>query len=141
MTLNNSMDNEENEGADLIESRWCIDLDWYEQSNRSFLTLAQGSLCDNCAKKLEGEKVSIPKLLSAVKKCCSKDPAFINRRLSVLESVFRLFLANGNQPLSLRELGEQLREHRSGDTYATWPEILYRLLSSDQYYGLKQAED
>jgi len=61
--------------------------------------------------------------------------------LPVLESIFRLFLANGNQPLELEELGKQLSEWRDGDTYRTSEEILSRLLLSDQYYGLRQISE
>jgi hypothetical protein len=63
---------------------------------------------------------------------------FITGQLPILESIFRLFLANGNQPLDLEELGRQLSEWRGGDTYRTSAEILSRLLASDQYYGLRQ---
>jgi len=55
--------------------------------------------------------------------------------------VFRFFLANGNQPLDLEELGKQLNEQLEGDTYRTSAEVLSRLLSHDQYYGLRQVEE
>ena len=80
-------------------------------------------------------------LLSTVKDCCSKSPDFITDKLPILDSIFRLFLANGNQPLELEELGGQLSEWRGGDTYSTSAEILSRLLKSDQYYGLRQVLD
>ena len=73
-----------------------------------------------------------------IKDCCSKAPNFITGELPILESIFRLFLTNGNQLLGLEELGTQLSEWRGGDTYRTSVEILSRLLSSDQYYGLHQ---
>ena len=44
------------------------------------------------------------------------------------ESIFRLYLAGDNQPLTLEELGRQLSEWRDGDIYTTSPEILSRLL-------------
>ena len=80
-------------------------------------------------------------LLSAIKDCCSKTPGFITRQLPILESIFRLFLAGGNQPLDLEELGKQLGEWRERDIHSTSPEILSRLLSSDQYYGFSQVKD
>jgi len=132
---------EESTGTDNIELRWFIDLDWYQQNNRSFSTLAQRCLCAKCSEKLEGEEISATDLLSTIKDCCSKAPRFITRNLPVSESVFRLFLANGNQPLSLEGLGKQLSEWREGDTYCTSPEILSRLLQGDQHYGFGQAKD
>ena len=46
----------------------------------------------------------------------------------------------GNQPLDLEELWRQLSEGWGGDTYRISAEILSRLLSSDQYYGLSQVQ-
>ena len=124
-------------------SRWFIDLDWYQQARRSFFLLTRSYLCPKCRERLKADKSEIPavELLSAIKDCCSKTPDFITDRLSVLESVFRLLLINGNQPLDPEELGRQLSEWRGGDTYRTSAEILSRLLKSDRYYGLRQVQD
>jgi len=131
------MDKKEDTNTNQVSPRWSIDLDWHQQSNRSFLALAQGCLCPKCQERLKGE-ISAADYLTAIKDCCSKTPNFITGELPILESVFRLFLANGNQALDLEELGKQLSEWRGGDTYRTSVEILSRLLSSDQYYGLRQ---
>jgi len=40
----------------------------------------------------------------------------------------------------VEELGAQLSEWRGGDTYRTSPEMLTRLLNSDQFYGLRQVK-
>jgi len=123
--------------------RWFIDFDWYQQSNRSFFALAQNYLCPKCRERLEagGAEISVDELLSTIKDCCSKTPGFITSKRPILESVFRLFIANGNQPLDLEELGKQLSEQSVGYTYNTSAEILSRLLSHDQYYGLRQVKE
>ena len=133
------MDKKEDTNTNQVSLRWSIDLDWHQQSNRSFLALAQGCLCPKCQKRLKGE-ISSADYLTAIKDCCSKTPNFITGELPILESVFRLFLANGNQALDLEEMGTQLSEWRGGDTYRTSSEILSRLLSDDQYYGLNQVK-
>jgi len=119
--------------------RWFIDLAWLEQNNRSFFALAQGCLCPKCRERLEeGKKQFSPAdLISNIKDCCSQTPGFITDRSPILESVFRLFLANGNQPLDLEELGRQLAERRGGDTQRTSVEVLSRLLGNERYYGLR----
>jgi len=124
--------------TDQVEPRWFIDLDWYQSNNRSFSSLAQSYLCSKSAEKLKarGKETSAADLLATIKDCCSKTPGFITGNLPILESVFRLFLANANQPLDLEELGNQLSEWRGGDTYRTSGEIVFRLLEGDQYYGL-----
>ena len=123
--------------------RWFINFDWYQQSNRSISTLARDYLCPECRKRLIASETEISQdeLLSTIRDCCSKTPDFITSRLPILETMFRIFLANGNQPLELEELGKELSEKLEGDTYRTSAEVLSRLLSHDQYYGLRQVEE
>ncbi len=130
-----------NISTDQTSPRWFIDLDWYQQINRSFLTLAEGSLCPKCHQRLKAVEGVIPadELLSTIGDCCSQNPGFITHKLPILESIFRLFLANNNQPLDLEELGKQLSQWRGGDAYCISAEVLPRLLESDQYYGLRQV--
>jgi len=120
---------------------WFIDLDWLEQNNRSFFILAQGSLCPRCRERMkEGkEEISAADLISNIKDCCSQNPGFITDKLPILESIFRLLLTNGNQPLDLEELSRQLAERRSGAPQRTSVEVLSRLLQNERYYGLRQV--
>ena len=119
--------------------RWFIDLAWLEQHNRSFSALAEGCLCPQCTERLKGgkEEISAADLLANIKDCCSKTLGFVTDKSPILDSIFRLFLANGNQPLDLEELGKELAEWWGGDARRTSAEILSRLLSCDQYYGLR----
>ena len=127
--------------TDQPKARWFIDLDWYQQSNRSFSALAQDCFCAKCRRELsaKGEEISDDELIATIKDCCCHKPEFITEKLPILESVFRLFLANGNQPLGLEEMGKQLSERRGVDTYRTSPEIFSRLLKDEWYYGLRQT--
>ena len=133
---------EEETGAAQPKTQWSIDFDWYKQNNRSISALVLSYLCPSCAKKLsaEGKETSEDVLLSTIKDCCSLAPGFITDQSPILESIFRLFLANGNQPLDSEELGRQLSELRAGDSYRTTPEILSRLLKKEQYYGLREVQ-
>jgi len=124
--------------TDQVRPRWFIDLDWYQQNNRSFSALVQGCLCPKCREQLKEGQISAADLLTTIKDCCSKTPDFINGRLPILESIFRLFLTNGNQPLDLEELREQLSDWRGRATSA---EVLSRLLENDRYYGLRQVKE
>lgn len=127
--------------SDKSTQRWFIDLDWLEQHNRSFLALAQGCLCSKCTKKRKGgsEPISPAELISSIEACCGKASDFISDSSPVLESIFRLFLANGNKPLSPEELSKQLAKRLGGDSHRTSVEILPRLLRDEHYYGLRQA--
>lgn len=125
--------------TDQIRPRWFVDLDWYQKNNRSLLALAQGCLCPRCREQLQEGEISAADLLTTIKDCCSKTPDFITARVPILERIFRLFLASGNQPLDVEELGKQLTDWCGEETHRTSAEILSRLLESDQYYGLRQS--
>jgi len=125
-----------------VRQRWFIDLDWYKLGNRSFFTMARERLCPECHQQLEVQEKEIEAadLLITIENCCCQESGFITGELPVLESIFRLFLANGNQPLDLEELGKQLSERRGGSPYRTSIEVLSRLLDSDRYYGLRRIQ-
>ena len=133
---------EDSRNTGQTESRWFIDLDWFLRSGRSFLTVARDCLCPKCRERLMGDEGEVldTELLATIRDCCSQAPGFITHKSPILESAFRVFLANGNQPLGLEELHGQLAERWEGDAYRVAPEVLSRLLSNDQYYGLSQVE-
>ena len=127
--------------GDQTAAHWFIDLDWLEQNNRSFLALAQGCLCPKCLGRLEkGKKQFSPAdLLTNIKGCCSKTPEFFVDRPPILESIFRIFLANGNQPLGLEELSKRLAERQGDAPQRTSTEVLSRLLGNERNYGLRKV--
>lgn len=139
--MNNTVDTEENT-AELPETQWAISLEWLESNNRSATTLISEHLCPDCSTKLNQAKnpLSPEELISTIQKCCSNSPDFISHRLPVMESVFRLFLGNGNQAMGLDEVGQQLSQLRGGDSYRTSREALLRLLKNDRYYGFQEIE-
>jgi len=132
----------EEENVDTVEvkSRWFIDFDWHQENKRSAVTLTQSCLCPKCSERFKKGKIKADDLVANIKNCCSKEPRFITDKLQILESIFRLFLAYGNEPLDLEEMGMRLSEWRGGDAYRTSTEILYRLLASDQYYGFREVQ-
>ena len=136
------MDSEDT-GVEQEEQRWFIDTDWLERNDRSFVALAERCLCADCRKRLKDSrgKLSADELFATVRDCCSGAPGFISGTTPIMESAFRLFLANGNQPLDLIELGRQLSDWRGVDTYRTSVEVLSRLLRDDGYYGIRPAGD
>jgi len=127
------------EEAPPSEMHWAIDLDWLKSTGRSFSVLARDALCVKCRKKLKADllEVKAEDLFKVIQSCCSKLPDFITPSLPFQESIFRIFLANGNKSLTLRELGEQLVQRRGADIYRTSAAFLSRVLKNDQYYGIR----
>lgn len=140
MVIENVM---ENIAPEQPQSRWFIDPDWYEQNKRSFFDLAQRSLCPKCTEKLgkKKKKPTTEDVLKAIQDCCTSSPDYITSKMPMMEGIFRVLLANGNQPLDIAELGKQLSERRGGDIYAASPQVLTRLLSNDRWYGFRQVTE
>ena len=117
-------------------TKYAINLDWYEANGRSFAHVVRNSLCANCKNKIEGKGTSPRKIVTMIKGCCSDETGFINDRQPILESIFRVFLSNGNQPLEIEDISQLLAKQRGGDTARTAPQLLSRLLRKEEYYGI-----
>jgi len=130
-------------GTGREEQRWSVDIDWFDRNGRSFATMAERCLCAACRKRRREDRtrLSPQELIVNIRDCCSQEAGFITGATPIMESVFRLFLANGNQALDILDLGRQLSDRRGVDTYRTSSELLSRLLSKDRYYGIKPVEN
>ncbi len=142
--------------------RYFIDERWYTDHNKSFRTVAQTRLCPACRKKLGTEvQERVPTIdargrvvyelrsvpfasnpLTEIRRHCSKEAGYITAETPILEALFRVFLANGNQPIDLDDIREQLASYvpASERPHGYPPELLQRLLESDNAYGLRRFE-
>lgn len=125
-------------GAEANTLRYFIDLDWLERNSRSFILLARSRLCPRNHPNL-GKTLKADRLLAVFPECCASREDFITADQPILESLFRLFLAAGNQPLSLEEIRQQLERRRESKVPAA--EVLQRLLDGDAFYGLRRLEE
>jgi hypothetical protein len=119
------------------ESRYFVSLDKLKELNRAFSQIAQNKLCPLCKDKYasEIEEMSLEDFFEIIKNCCSKQEDFFDSKLPLVDMIFRLFLANGNEPLSLEEIEEKLREVvGSSRNVSTW--ALKRIIEADKYYGI-----
>lgn len=129
-------------GADNGESlrKYYIDLDWYREQERSFVLLATSRLCPSSQKK------KIPKsdtaLMNTLKQCCSKSEQYITPDMTLTESIFRLLLANGNNPMSLEQMQTKLLQHAgdmTGSRDISVPKLKL-VIDNDRYYGMKSID-
>ncbi len=78
-----------------------------------------------------GEVTPLDALQLAIQ-VAAHDPDFINPHTSVVDSIFRVFLANGNKPLTPRELGEAIGRS---------PAVILKTLSGGRVYkGIRPVE-
>ncbi len=153
----------EEEGLDVPEERprFYIDLQWYDDTGRSFLAVAQSRFCKECQSRLGTESQErLPTVdektgrivfemrstpfgsspMSVIRSCCARSKDYITVETPVLEAVFRVFLANGNQPSDLEAVREQLAEwvSLSARPQSYSEETLEHLIRTDDYYGLRE---
>ena len=149
------------EGQTEQATRYYIDESWFAENNFSFLDFVQARMCESCVGRL-GEEVeerytkinektgratldfrkvqygSNP--AKVIRDCCSKKKNYITPDMSTLEAVFRVFLGNGNVPMPLEHVREQLTEWcpSGGCQWLLLPmEALERLVQNDRYYGIR----
>ena len=120
------------------EPRYFVDIDWLKENNRSLSALVRPHLCSSCREK----KISDKNLVKRINQCCADKDGFVDPKLPLMEMTFRLFLSNGNKPLNLNQIQEQLKEWtvNAGILRDVSPEALRRLIGVDQYYGLRPYE-
>lgn len=72
-----------------------------------------------------GEVTQIDGLQHVLQVHCSKQPGYISEHSSLVDAIFRVFLANGNTPLTCKELGSIIGQS---------PEKVLRTLAGHRVY-------
>lgn len=103
-----------------VDTRFHIDYEWWEKENNDLRAFVLAQLPADLRERMEkstigrvvdyidpdtGEVFQLDELGLAIQEA-SKRSDFINPQTSLVDSVFRVFLANGNIPRSPRELEE-----------------------------------
>jgi hypothetical protein len=121
-----------------------IDFDWWKKNERDWHVFLRSLLCaehqETYAEIDEGEMIdwidphtAEVKALDGIQHIlishCALQPEFRDARTAMVEAVFRVFLANGNVPMSAEDLSKQLE--RPADT------ILRTISGPRVYRGLR----
>ena len=142
--------------------RYYIDERWYTKNNKSFRAVALTRLCSACRRKLGTEvQERVPTVdsrgrvvfemrsvpfasnpLSVIRSDCSKQRDYITPETPLAEAIFRVFLANSNQPTDVDGIREQLANYISlaSRPHGYSPELIAAILDNDQLYGFKRFE-
>ncbi|MES0359718.1 MAG: hypothetical protein ABUK20_02290 [Anaerolineales bacterium] len=131
-----------------LQTRFHIDFDWWGQSDRNWRVDLFSFLCPEHQEAFSGvsdddlidwvdpetaEVQQVDGLQHILITHCAKQPRFIEDRTALVESTFRLFLSNGNTPLTPVELSDQL-----GRT----PSVILQTLSGSRVYkGLRPCAE
>lgn len=76
--------------------------------------------------------------MAAFSSCCSKSNDCLTATTPLLESVFRLLLSTGNQPMNVDEIARRLAEVRGNSVSS---DLLCRLLDHDSFYGITRVPE
>jgi len=100
-----------------------IDFEWWKQNERDWHVFLRSFLCaehqEAFANVDEGEMIDwidpqtaevkpVDGVQHALISHCAQLPDFVNQHTAVVEAIFRLFLANGNIPMTAEELSKKL---------------------------------
>jgi hypothetical protein len=141
-----------------------VDEKWYDEHGLSYHDVVQARMFDACqARAAAGETIEerytevgpkgrgafvktrqVPFASNPVRRIhddCSKKKGFVTPDMPTLEAVFRIYLANGNQPMPLTHVREQLVDW-CPDGQCRWLLLsdvqLEQMVANDQFYGFKQ---
>ncbi len=106
-----------------LQTPFHIDFDWWKQNENDWHVHLRGLLCAEHRDKLvnmpsgtmidyvdpeTAEVQLMDGLQQVILSHCARQPDFVTGQTQLVEGVFRIFLANGNTPLSPMELAERL---------------------------------
>lgn len=127
-----------------LDTPFHIDYDWWAREARGLRIYLRSSLCDEHRAVFEGhddieeidwidestaEVTRVDGLQHILRVHCSLQPDYIKSSTSLVDAVFRVFLANNNKPLTPVELGARIRRD---------PALILRTLSGPRVYkGLR----
>ena len=132
-----------------VDTKFHIDMEWWNEQGRDIRVYIRETLCDECradyaehqdlseidwVDEETGEVSQVDALWHALRTCCSLKQSFITPNTPVIDAVFRTFLANGNKPLSIRQLYEILDRRP--------PATLLRILTAGPVYmGIRPVRE
>lgn len=112
-----------------LDTPFHIDFDWWQQNNRDWRVHLYSQLCPEHQERFANwkddrmidwvdpetaEVKPVDGIQYALQTHCALQPDFLTEHTAVMEAIFRIFLSNGNTPLSVRELSARL--NRPGET-------------------------
>ena len=123
-----------------VNTPFHIDFDWWKKNERDWHVYLRTLLCAEHQQAFENmeegqtidwvdpataEVKPVDGIQNALMTHCVKQPDFLTSQTALVEAVFRLFLTNGNNPMTSKDLGTRLNRP---------PETILRTLASARVY-------
>jgi hypothetical protein len=131
-----------------LTSPFKIDFEWWKRNDRDWRVYLRSFLCEDHQRMFEdlendeiidwvdpktAEIKQVDGLQHILISHCAKQDGFFRNNMALVDAVFRVFLSNGNKPLTPQELGEIL--NRPPDT------ILRTFSGLRVYKGIRPVSD
>ncbi len=131
------------------DTKFRIDFNWWKEKELDFRLALRDQLCDTCRERYreqwEIEEVDwvdpdtaivirTDPMMHCLLKYCKDQPDFIGPHIPLTTNIFRIFLTNGNKPLSPNEMSEII----------TWrsPGTILRVIKGPKvYFGIRPVAD
>jgi hypothetical protein len=106
-----------------LDTKYHIDYSFWERSDRDLDVYLRSHLCSEHQESYAdlatdakvdsvdpdtGEVSRVNGIEHVLRTHCSRQPDYLTPQTSLVNGIFRVFLANGNEPLSPQELGDRL---------------------------------
>jgi hypothetical protein len=129
-----------------LHSKFHVDFNWWDRASRDFHVYLFSHLCPehqaafadypggelvDSVDAETAEVLRVDRLQHTLSTHCALQPDFLNPHTSLVDAVFRVFIANGNRPLTPEELAERIGRPGQGLT------ILRTLAGQRVYKGLR----
>ena len=129
-----------------LDTSFHIDYDWWKRKGLHIDVELRSHLCQehqavfveyfdigkiDWVDEKTGEVTQVDGLQHVLQVHCSKQPDYINENLSLVDTIFRVFLANGNAPLTCKELSSIIGRPAE--------KILHTLAGRQVYKGIRPA--
>lgn len=123
-----------------INSPFKIDFDWWKKNDRNWRVFLRSFLCDEHQTLFENvennemidwvnpktaEVSQVDGLFHILMTHCAKQDDFLTSHMTLVDSVFRILLSQGNRPMTPEELGNVLNRQ---------PSMILRTLSGPRVY-------
>ena len=153
---------DEDSGLDLL-TKYYVDPSVYDRTGRSFAFAVRSKMCAESRAKI-GEMVEtrVPVKdgkskrvkfntqemrygddpIAVIQECCSLTASYRNTELPLKEILFRILLADGNEPKSIMELYQEAQDWVGrSDGRLINPRVIHSILDEDAHYGFAVAAD
>jgi hypothetical protein len=127
-----------------VDTPFHIDFEWWKKNERDWHVYLRSLLCTehqeafadteagqtiDWVDPVTAEVKPVDGIQNTLMTHCVRQPDFLTDQTALVEAVFRLFLTNGNNPMSSRDLSDRL--HRPPET------ILRTLAGARVYKGIR----